>query len=90
MAATWRLIFFWRIFFQNSLETWYHVGSASLLPLSFSRAIQTHDIAAIFILSSIFYYWHNILEAVVSILWAFRVTASAEGCLSACTVFFAA
>ena len=53
-------------------------GSASLLALSVSYAIQTEDIAAILILSLIFYYWHNV----------FRVTASAEGCLSTCTVFF--
>ena len=39
------------------------------------------------ILSLIFFYWHNVLEAVVSDLWTFRVTALAEGFLSACTVF---
>ena len=46
----------------------------SLLALS-------EDIAAILILSLIFYYWHNVLEVVVSDLRTFRVTASAEGCL---------
>ena len=40
------------------------------------------------ILSLIFYYWHNVLEAVLSDVWTFLVTASAEGCLSACTIFF--
>ena len=34
-----------------------------------------------------FYYWNNVLEAVVSDLWTFCITASAEGCLSACIVF---
>ena len=33
-------------------------------------------------------YRRNVLEAVVSDLWTFRVTASAEECLSACTGFF--
>ena len=32
----------------------------------FSFAIQTEDIAAIMILLLISYYWHNVLEAVVS------------------------
>ena len=40
--------------------------------------------AAILILSLILYYWHNVLEAVLSDLSIFRITASAEGCLSAC------
>ena len=53
----------------------------------FSCVFQTEDIAAILILSLIFYYWHNILGAVVSHLWTFRVTASAEGCLSARLIF---
>ena len=53
----------------------------------FSCGIQTEDIGAILNLSLI-YYRHNILEAVVSDLWTFRVTASAEWCLSACPVFF--
>ena len=50
--------------------------------------IQTEAIAAILILSLIFDYWHNELKAVVSDLWILRVTASAEGCLSTCPVFF--
>ena len=53
----------------------------------FSFAIQAEDMAAILILSLILYYWHNVLEAVLSDLSIFRITASAEGCLSACTVF---
>ena len=35
----------------------------------FSCAIQTEAVAAILILSFIFDYWHNVLEAVVSDLW---------------------
>ena len=53
-----------------------------------SCAIQTEDIAAILILSLIFYYWHNVMEADVSDLWIFRVIASADGCLSISTTFF--
>ena len=37
----------------------------------FLCAIQTESIAAIMILSLIFYYWHNVLEAVVSDLLTF-------------------
>ena len=37
----------------------------------FSCAVQTKAIAAILILSLIFYYWHNVLEAVMSDLWTF-------------------
>ena len=44
----------------------------------FSCAIQTEAVAAILILSLIFYYWHNVLQAVVSDFWTFGVTASAE------------
>ena len=43
--------------------------------------------AAILILSFTFDYLHHVFEAVVLDLWTFRVTASAEGYLSACTVF---
>ena len=32
-------------------------------------------------------YCHNVLTAVVSHLWPFWVTASAEDCLSSCTIF---
>ena len=55
----------------------------------FSCTIKTVAIAAILISSLIFYYWNNVLEAVMSDLLTFWVTLSAEGCLSACTVFLA-
>ena len=54
-------------------------GSANLLALSVFLCDH--------VFSLIFYYWHNVLEAVVSDLCTFGVTASAEGCLCACTVF---
>ena len=46
-------------------------GSASLLASNcpFSCATQTEAISAILILSLIFYYWHRVMEAVVSDLW---------------------
>ena len=49
--------------------------------------IQTEAITAILILSLILDYWLNVLKTVVSDLWTFRITASVEVCLSACTVF---
>ena len=45
-------------------------------------------IAAILISSFIFDFNNNVLKAVVSDLWTFSVTASAEGYLIVCTVFF--
>ena len=54
-----------------------------------NRGYSDHEaIAAILILSLIFYYWHNVLEAVVSDSLTFLVSASAEGCFSALTVLF--
>ena len=44
--------------------------TCSFMHLSFSCAIKSEAIAAILILSLIFHYCHNILEAVVSDLWA--------------------
>ena len=54
-------------------------GVTSLLALSVfmcdtNRGYSGH------LLSLIFYYWHNILKAVVSDLCTLRVAASAEGC----------
>ena len=39
-------------------------------------------------LDFIFDYWHHVLESVVSDLWPRWITASAEGCLSACIWYF--
>ena len=58
------IISFSTYFFLNPLETWYrYIGFQGLRVYwhcPFSCAIQTLDIAAILILSLIFYYWHNI------------------------------
>ena len=64
------------------------LGSESLLASSVFMCNPNRGYAAILILSIIFDYWHNVLEAVVSDLWTFWVTGSDEGYLSAYTVFF--
>ena len=89
----WRLTFFFIQFFSEF--SWnlvgLYIGFRGLWVYRhclFSCAIQTEAIAAILILLFIFDYWHLVLEAVVSDLWTFRVTASAEVYLGAYTVFF--
>ena len=75
--------------FHVRLGTRLRRPSRVYLHCPFSCAIQNEAIAAILILPLVFYYWYTVLAAVVSDLlpW-FLVTASAEGCLSAYTVFF--
>ena len=89
MAATWRQHFSDSNFFRISLKPGIYrfSGSASLLALSVficdpNRGYSGHFDFIIDLLLSCDY-WHNVLEAVVSDLWIFSVTASAEGCFSA-------
>ena len=76
------------LFAVKCLETWliYCQGLRVYLHCLFLCAIQTEAIAAIFYHRSSVIgitYWKQVCQ-----ICAHLVTASAEGCLSACTVFF--
>ena len=86
------IISFSTYFFLNPLETWYrYIGFQGLRVYwhcPFSCAIQTLDIAAILILSLIFYYWHNIYWKRLCQICGHFESVHQQMCLSVCTVFF--